>query len=207
MAHPNRPYPGVNAKFRTVATSTSARSATLCHTHAMVFVLLPFFVRDTLDADAVWYGLLLSGLSAGAVAGISAAGVARLDGSRRKRALIGAFLTLPALLVLLSLTRNVVPALVLLFSAGLLSGAINVFVITLVQLESPSEMRGRVLSIVFALAQAAMPAGMALGCIAGDLTGMRVPAIFAVFGTAGFLVCAVALGSAPLRRLLGRVAA
>jgi MFS family permease len=172
-----------------------------------VFVLLPFFVRDTLHADAAWYGFLLAGLSAGSIAGITAAGFTRLDGVRRKRTLIGAFLSLPALLVLLALTTSVLPALLLVFSIGLLSGAINVFVITLVQLESAPGMRARVLSIVFALAQAAMPAGMALGGIAGDLSGMRVATIFAVFGAAGVLACALALRSAPLRRLLGRSAA
>jgi MFS family permease len=172
-----------------------------------VFVLLPFFVRDTLHADAAWYGFLLAGLSAGSIAGITAAGFTRLDGVRRKRTLIGAFLSLPALLVLLALTTSVLPALLLVFSIGLLSGAINVFVITLVQLESAPGMRARVLAIVFALAQAAMPAGMALGGIAGDLSGMRVATIFAVFGSAGVLACALALRSAPLRRLLGRSAA
>jgi MFS transporter, DHA3 family, macrolide efflux protein len=169
-----------------------------------VFVLLPFFVRDTLQADAAWYGFLLAGLSAGSVAGIMAAGIMRLEGVRRERALAGAFLLLPALLILLALTENVLPALALLFSAGLLSGSINVFVITLVQLESPAEMRGRVLSIVFALAQAAMPAGMALGGIAGDLTGMRVAAIFIFFGTTGLIACLIALRSRPLLRLLAR---
>jgi hypothetical protein len=116
--------------------------------------------------------------------------------------LSGAFLLLPALLIALSFTSSGAPALAVLFSAGLLAGAVNVVVITLVQLESPAEMRGRVLSIVFALAHASMPAGMALGGLLGDVSGLQVSSIIAAFGFAGLFACASASRSLPLRRLL-----
>jgi hypothetical protein len=84
----------------------------------------------------------------------------------------------------------------------LLSGLINVVVITLIQIESAAEMRGRVLSIVFALAQSAMPAGMIIGGVVADTSGTGVTAILAGFGTAGLIAIAGAIRSAPLRVLL-----
>ncbi|HUF50130.1 MAG TPA: hypothetical protein VMN60_04820 [Longimicrobiales bacterium] len=115
-----------------------------------------------------------------------------------------AFLLLPALLVGLAFADDVLTAALLFLTAGLLSASINVFVITLVQLETAPELRARVLAVVFGLAQAAMPLGMALGGIAGDMSGMRVSAVLFVSGSTGLFVCAFAVRSIPLRRLLAR---
>ena len=167
-----------------------------------LFVLLPFFVRDALHADAAWYGFLMGALSAGSIAGMALAGFIPAEGNRRARLLAGSFLLLPVLLLALAASTSAVPALLILFAAGLLSGLINVLVITLIQIESAAEMRGRVLSIVFALAQSAMPAGMIIGGVVADLSGTGVTAILAGFGAAGFFAVAGAIRSAPLRLLL-----
>jgi MFS family permease len=174
-----------------------------------LFVLLPFFVRDALHADAASYGFLLGALSAGSIAGMAVAGSVPPEGSRRERILTGSFLLLPVLLLALAVSKDVVLALLILFAAGLLSGLINVVVITLVQIESAPEMRGRVLSIVFALAQAAMPVGMVIGGVVADVSGTGVAAILAGFGTVGLLAVARGIRSAPLRALLagGRTSA
>lgn len=167
-----------------------------------VFVLLPFFVRDVLHADAAWYGFLLGALSAGSIAGTAAAGFVAPGGEGRARVVSGAFLLLPVLLLALAVSRTAPATLVILFAAGALSGLINVVVITLVQVTSPPEMRGRVLSIVLALAQAAMPAGLAIGGVAADVAAVGVPPILAAFGIAGVLAVTAALRSAPLHTLL-----
>jgi MFS family permease len=174
-----------------------------------LFVLLPFFVRDALHADAASYGFLLGALSAGSIAGMAVAASVPPEGSRRERILTGSFLLLPVLLLALAVSKDVVVALLILFAAGLLSGLINVVVITLVQIESAPEMRGRVLSIVFALAQAAMPVGMVIGGVVADVSGTGVAAILAGFGTVGLLAVARGIRSAPLRALLagGRTSA
>lgn len=186
-----------------VGLRTLVLTATLLNfVFAPVFVLLPFFVRDVLHADAAWYGFLLGALSAGSIAGTVAAGFVAPDGERRARVVSGAFLLLPVLLLALAVSRAAPAALAILFAAGALSGLINVVVITLVQVTSPPEMRGRVLSIVFALAQAAMPAGLAIGGIVADVAAVGVPSILSAFGAAGVLAVTAALRSAPLRTLL-----
>lgn len=175
-------------------------------TFAPLFVLLPFFVRDNLHAGPAWYGLLLAALSAGSLSGITAAGFAPLTGPQRERLLSAAFLLLPALLIGIAATGTLTTSVVLLFSAGLLSGSINVFVITLVQLQTDVSMRGRVLSVVFALAQAAMPVAMGISGLVGDLTGLSAARILGFAGAAGLIACAMAIRSQPLRRLFATAA-
>lgn len=196
-------HTGVTFLWRYAGLRTLVLTATILNfVFTPLFVLLPFFVRDTLRADAAWYGFLLGALSAGSIAGLAVAGFVPSQGHARVRILAGSFLLLPALLLAFAVNDSVVPALFILFAAGLLSGLISVVVITLIQIECAAEMRGRVLSIVFALAQSAMPAGMVIGGIAADVSGTGVAAILAAFGAIGLVAVGAAIRSAPLRVLL-----
>ncbi len=167
-----------------------------------VFVLLPFFVSDQLHRHADWYGFLLSALSAGAVVGLVLAGALRLEGRRRSAVLSAALVGAAALTALLGLVTVPVLALAVCFLMGVGLGMVNVFVITLLQLGTPGEMRGRVLSLAMALSQAAMPLGMALGGIAGDLTGKDVGLLFGVCGGAATLLSLGAATRPAFRRFL-----
>jgi MFS family permease len=153
-----------------------------------VFVLLPFYVSGQLHRQAAWYGFLLSALSAGAVVGLLLAGTLRLEGRRRSTVLGSALVGAAVLTALLGLVRAPLLALAVCFLMGVGLGMVNVFVITLLQLSTPGEMRGRVMGLAMALSQAAMPLGMALGGIAGDLTGKDVGLLFGVCGGAAALL-------------------
>jgi len=93
----------------------------------------------------------------------------------------------------LGLVRRPVPALAVTFGMGACSSMINIFFLTLVQLSTPAEMRGRVMGLVLALTGAASPLGMAGGGILADLTGQRVPGIFV---SVGLLASGLVLASA-----------
>lgn len=167
-----------------------------------VFVLLPFYSRDILRGSAALYGFLLAGLSAGTMAGVAAAGVLRMTGRHRRVLLTIAFLMVPAGMLALAFSTSPRMALGILVCTGAMTGAINVFVMTLLQLVSPPEMRARVLAIAICLAQAAMPLGMAAGGIAGDLTGMALSWIFATCGVAALIAVFAGLRRPALRTLL-----
>jgi MFS family permease len=168
-----------------------------------VFVLLPFYVELSLGAGAAWYGFLLSGLSAGSIAGSLLAGLLRLPKRRRGVLLVAAFFAASVLLGLLGVVTSRWLALALLAGAGLASGLINVHVITLFQTATPPELRGRVLSLVIALAGAVTPLGMLVGGVLGDVTGMRLAAIFVGCGAAATATVAVATTRSAFRALLG----
>ena len=149
-----------------------------------VFVLLPFYAREVLGAGPEWYGFLLSGSGAGALAGSVAAGVV--------------LRTLPAHAALVRIGLGGVAAGVLLLAAtgstwlalgafaaiGALASVINVTVITAFQSAVPADVRGRVMALVIALSTAAVPIGMGLGGWLGDYWRGSLPRVFAGCGIA-----------------------
>jgi MFS family permease len=167
-----------------------------------VFVLLPFYVSGPLGRQADWYGFLLSAISAGGLLGMVAAGTLHLEGRRRSGVLATALVGLGVLIALLGSVRLPALALAVCFLMGVGGALVNIFVITLLQRSTPTEMRGRVMGLAMALSQAAMPIGMAVGGIAGDLTGKDVGLIFGVCGGAAALLAVGAATRPAFRRFL-----
>jgi MFS transporter, DHA3 family, macrolide efflux protein len=167
-----------------------------------VFVLLPFYAEDQLQAGAAWYGFLLAGLSGGSILGYVLAGTLSLSGRGRSAALIGAYLGSALLVACLGATASPFVALGLLGGVGVLSGLINVNVLTLFQTRALPEMRGRVMSVVITLATAVAPLGMLLGGILGDATEKNLPLIFAGCGIGAAAVLLAASTSRSFRAFL-----
>lgn len=161
-----------------------------------VFILMPFYVSDWLLRDALWYGLLLAALSAGAMLGYLLAGTLRISAQRRPLAVTIALLGTATLLTTIGAVRHAGIALILFLGVGLFTGAINIFVITLFQTTTPGEMRGRVMALVIALSGAATPAGMLVGGILGDATSKNIPLVYSACGVLiGLLVLIASMGS------------
>lgn len=167
-----------------------------------VFVLLPFYVQQTLGRGPAWFGFLLAALSAGSIGGMALTGALRLDGLRRSRVLLAAFLLVPIGMAALAFVSSAAAAIAVMFALGVLTGAINIFVLTLVQLASPGELRGRVMALVLTLAQAATPLGMAIGGIAGDVSAMNFEVVFGLCGGAAMLLAAGASAQPAFRTFL-----
>ena len=159
-----------------------------------VFVLLPFYARDVLGAGAEWYGFLLGGSGAGALAGSFAAGgvLARATaGAALVRSCVGG---VACCVLLLAVSRSTWLALAAFVAIGLLSSIINIAVITTFQSAVPSEVRGRVMAWVIALSSVAVPIGMGLGGVLGELWGGSLRLVFAGCGAAIAILVAVSWG-------------
>jgi MFS family permease len=161
-----------------------------------VLVMLPFLVQDFLLETVEWYGFLLASISGGVVLGLLLAGALSLDPAGRAKAIMVLYVTTPLAVVALGSTTRPVVALAVGLSIGAMSGMINVYVATLLQLASPEAMRGRVLGLLATLANGLTPLGLALGGIVGDLTGRNVPVVYGACG----VLAAIARVSFVLRR-------
>ncbi len=160
--------------------------------------LMPVFARDVFGLDARGLGELLSATGIGAV--VSALAVASLGGFRGKGWLIlGSGVSLGVALVGFALSSDYVLSLVLLVLVGACSMATTTLTSSMIQMATPQEYMGRVMSI-WMLDRGLMPAGsFAAGALAEAFTG---PLALAVMGVACALLVGLGAAAMPhLRRL------
>lgn len=169
-----------------------------------IVVLLPFFVADYLGRGARWYGFLLAAISAGEIVGFLLAGIVRLRGRAKANFLVGLMVLAPTPFALIGFIRSAPVSLAVAVALGAAIGMINVHVMTIMQASTPQELRGRVMGLLGTLGGAVIPVGMALGGIAGDLTGKNVPLVYTTCGVASFVFTLAALLRPGTRDFLAR---
>ena len=149
-------------------------------------ILMPVFARNVLDVGSQGFGFLQSVGGAGALVGVLA--VAWFSHSRGKgmQALSGALL-FGVLLILFAASNSYMLSLALAFMLGVASQFYMTTISTVIQVNLPNELRGRVMGI-YGLAWELMPVG---GMIAGAIAEFAGAPIAVGFG--GFMVAGMAL--------------
>lgn len=165
-------------------------------------VLLPFYVEGSLRAPVDWYGFILAAFGVGSLLGFVAAGMARLRGQRRATVLILVMLLDAVFYGLLAPVRTPIVALGVAALAGMSGGFVTVNITTLLQLGTPTEMRGRVFGLLSTIAGSVTPIGTGLSGVVADLTGKRIPLIFALSALALFAISAVLAANRDVRTFL-----
>lgn len=147
-------------------------------------ILLPVYVTVYLHADVRWYGFLLAAINAGAIGGCAVVAARRLksSGQGRRAVLLTAFATLAVTLAVLGQIQTRWIALAVACATGVLTGMINVTVISIIQRQTSVEFRGRVIGLHAMMTRVLVPIGLVGGGAIADLTGRNVPLVFAVCG-------------------------
>ncbi|UCD17609.1 MAG: MFS transporter [Candidatus Zixiibacteriota bacterium] len=153
-----------------------------------VAVLFPFYVEDYLQAPADWYGFLIASIGVGSLIGYAAAGALKVSGRTRSVLLIVFLIFLGLAFCALGLSKAPVLSLGITLLLGALSGAININIITILQLTTPSKIRGRVFGLLGTIVGGLMPIGMGLAGVVAELLDNNVALIFIVCGLAMALV-------------------
>lgn len=149
-------------------------------------ILMPVFARDILDVGSQGFGFLQSSGGAGALAGTLV--VAYLAQSKRKALqAIGGAIAFGALLIAFAFSSLYPLSLVVAFVLGLASQFYMTTISTLLQLNLPEQLRGRVMGI-FGLTWDLMPVG---GTISGAIAEFASAPIAVAFG--GSMVAGMAL--------------
>ena len=167
-----------------------------------IFVLLPFYVEDHLNATSDWFGYILAAFGFGTLIGYGIAGGAKISSHIRSKAVISALVLMSFCLPLLSILREPVLALVLMIIIGALSGFFHINIYTLLQIVIPSEMRGRVFGLLITLTAGLTPISMGLSGIIADLVNQNIPLIYAVSGIITFSLTIITSFSKNFRSFL-----
>ncbi len=152
-----------------------------------MLVLLPIYIERYLHAGPEWYGFLLAAMSLGSLLGFLASGLLRLEGRARGRWVVGLMLLAPTSFLALGLASNRPTALLATFLLGAMLAVINVQLLSILQATTPPELRGRILSLLTTISSGLIPIGMAVGGVAGDLSGKNVPLVYFICGLLAFL--------------------
>ena len=171
-------------------------SALLTFFTVPIIVLLPFYVEDFLGAQADWYGFLLAGYSVGSLVGYLLAGSLRLSGRARSRWMVTFIVLESAGYGLLGLVRDPKVALTLAFLGGATGGFISVNIMTILQLSTPGEIRGRVFGLLGTISSSLSPLAMGLAGVVADLLGQNIPLIY--------LACGVIMAALSLTLLVNQ---
>jgi MFS family permease len=149
-------------------------------------ILMPVFARNVLEVGSQGFGFLQSAGGAGALIGVLAVAWFSHARGKGKQALFGAA-AFGALLVGFAISKSYLFSLVLAFALGAASQFYMTTISTVLQMNLPNELRGRVMGI-YGLAWELMPVG---GMIAGAVAEFAGAPIAVGFG--GFMVAAMAL--------------
>jgi predicted MFS family arabinose efflux permease len=149
-----------------------------------ISVLLPIYATQYLQVDVRWYGFMLAAIGAGAIAGCTGIGAARsmLSGPARRAVLVTAYAGLGLALVVLGQVRSLWVAFAILFATGVMSGTINVLVMSITQRRTSGEFRGRVIGLQTMMTRVLVPIGLVGGGAVADYTGRNVPLVYGICG-------------------------
>jgi MFS family permease len=159
--------------------------------------LLPVFATDVLHVGATGLGLMASAPGAGALLGAALVATARsID--RKGRILFISMFCLSGSLVLFARSMNFGLSLIALFLVGLTAILFSTMVSTMLQLESPAQMRGRIMSLMTIVMQGLNPFGAVLAGAFATVVG--TPAAIATGALMLALVGVASLIGAPAVR-------
>lgn len=155
-----------------------------------VILLLSFYVEDFLRLPTDWFGYLLAIFAGGTLLGSLSTGFVRLNGRTRARLMVVFAVTNSLLVGTLGFVNDVATAAALALAIGAMGAFNGVNISAILQMSTPSEIRGRVFGLLNTLSGSLAPLGMGLGGLVFDLTGQSIPLIY---GGCGAIMVALSI--------------
>jgi DHA3 family macrolide efflux protein-like MFS transporter len=167
-----------------------------------VVVLLPFYVEDFLKVRIDWYGYLVATFGVGVLMGALSTGLIKLTGKVRGRLMISFGIFNSLIVGSLGFVPDVKVALMLAFLLGALGSFNGINIATILQMSTPSEIRGRAFGLLHTLSGSLAPVGMGLGGFIYDLANRNITLIYAGCGVVMVLLSLLVSTSRKFREFL-----
>jgi MFS family permease len=167
-----------------------------------VVVLLPFYVEDFLRLRIDWYGYLVATFGVGVLAGALSTGFIKLRGKVRARLMISFAIFNSLIVGSLGFVPDVKVALTLAFLMGALGSFNGINIATILQMSTPSEIRGRAFGLLHTLSGSIAPVGLGLGGFMYDLVNRNITLIYGGCGVVMVLLSLLVSTSREFREFL-----
>ncbi|MBT5232069.1 MAG: MFS transporter, partial [Methylococcales bacterium] len=149
---------------------------------APLMMLLPFYVQDHLKQTEAWYGYMFVIAGAGALIGFVVAGVFKPKGHKRIASMTFAFIFMAICIILSGQTQNLIVACIGMFLIGACVAYFNVLTMTVIQKQTTSEMRGRVVGLLTTLVSVVAPLGMGVSGFVFEWLDKSIPIVYTSTG-------------------------
>ena len=191
---------GWKFSFRNEAVRTGLITALIASLFVAPFTtLLPVFARDLLGIGATGQGMLLTAMGIGALC--SAIIIASVgDKLPRGMLMLGSVMLYGCILMIFATSRWFQLSLLMMGFAGLCHVHSNALVQTVIQFYSPSEFRGRTMSIFYMNRVVIMVGSMIVGALSSLLGARWAVASMGAIGTLAMIIIYVAIPRARLIR-------
>jgi MFS family permease len=167
-----------------------------------IVVLLPFYVEDFLRVAPDWYGFLVAAFGGGSFLGSILAGATNITGRLRQWSYLACATGFGVAAIALGLARSPWQAMVWIFLAGVMSGFNTIHALSLAQVTTPPELRGRVLGLLETLGLSTMPIAAGTAGVVADLLHRDIPLVYFGCGAALIAVAALQAGKREVREFL-----
>jgi DHA3 family macrolide efflux protein-like MFS transporter len=167
-----------------------------------VIVLLPFYVEDFLKVPIDWYGYLIATFGVGVLTGALFTSFSKLRGKVRGRLMISFTIFNSLIVGSLGFVHDVKVALMFAFLIGALGSFNGINITTILQMSTPSEIRGRAFGLLHTLSGSIAPVGMGLGGIMYDLVNRNITLIYLGCGVVMVLLSLLVSTSREFREFL-----
>jgi MFS family permease len=164
---------------------------------APMLALFPFYVEDHLKLHSDWYGYLLAIYGLGKLLGYLLAGIVTVPGKTRAVLIIACMLIEASLYGLMGVVNTAAAVAIIMMVGATATGFMSVSIITILQLTTPSEIRGRVFGLLGTVTACLIPIGAGISGWVASLTGKNIAVIYI------FCACVMAFGTVPALFLKG----
>ncbi|RMH66212.1 MAG: MFS transporter [Calditrichaeota bacterium] len=167
-----------------------------------VMILMVFYVTDFLKLSNEWFGYFLVIFGVGSLVGTILVSVFRVHGDSRKFFLILFLLLEAAGYLLLPYVTHYSQAMALAFFGGVMNGFSTISIFSLMQLTTPSKIRGRVFGALTTLSGSIAPLGMAMGGVLYDYFDHNIGIIYTISGLGMIFVILIVSSNRAFRKFI-----
>lgn len=167
-----------------------------------ITVLIPFYIKDTLQASKDWYAILLISYGIGTMFGYGYVSASHMNGKTRGKLMIFFMIMQGVGYCLLALFPDKLVALAVIFVGGMFNGFIVINITTLLQLTTPSNIRGRVFGVLTTISGSIAPLGMGLSGFVAEMLGGNIPLVYMGSGVMTIFAASLLSSSRPFRKFI-----
>ncbi|HID38346.1 MAG TPA: MFS transporter [Calditrichaeota bacterium] len=165
-----------------------------------ITVLMPLYIKDILHVPQYWLAILLVTFGVGTMVGYAYVGISKMRGKTRGNLMVFFMIMQGVGYCLLALFPYPFAAMAIIFIGGIFNGFIVINITTILQLTTPSNIRGRVFGVLTTISGSIAPLGMGVSGLVAELIG--IPLVYMGSGVMTVLITFMLSGNRLFRKFI-----